>query len=494
MRRSIALLVLATSCFHGTASAQRPPYPPTAITLRPSAGPQPALRYHLVPERRTLVPGNAAIFYHRGIQFVSQTRTSLADPKRVDPVSGIATEEQIALWLNEPLAEIPRDKVEKVLETFKQSLTEAELGATRSHCDWELDNRTEGITLMIPEIQEMRSLARLVALRARLATIDGKTDEAMHWIETGMVMGRHIAQGPILVQYLVGVAIDSLMVRGIEDLIQAPGTPSLYWALADRPRPFIDLRESLEGERYALENEFPGLLDLDRGPWGLEQARKFSGQLQKKLFAIASDTALPGDENSMPNAMPAAGRRLGVAAMSAKIYPEASRALIAQGLPKEQVEAMPVVQVAALYCYREYKRLRDETYKWMNVPYWQSYDRPKPHEMHTAEQKLANPLLTMFRLLDSPLDSIRLASLRVDRRLDALQCIEAIRLYAAAHDGKLPESLEAMKEAPAPLDIATGKPFLYKVEGDSATLSAPVPPGAPDHPLYAIRFALKLAR
>ena len=30
-------------------------------------------------------------------------------------------------------------------------------------------------------------------------------------VETGMVMGRHVAQGPILVQYLVGVAIDSVM-------------------------------------------------------------------------------------------------------------------------------------------------------------------------------------------------------------------------------------------------------------------------------------------
>ena len=59
---------------------------------------------------------------------------------------------------------------------------------------------------------------------------------------------------------------------------------------------------------------------------------------------------------------------------------------------------------------------------------------------------------------------------------------------------KLPESLESMKEVPTPIDIATGKPFVYQVEGDSATLSAPVPPGAPDHPSYAIRFVLKLAR
>ena len=59
----------------------------------------------------------------------------------------------------------------------------------------------------------MRSLARLVALRARLAILDGKTDEAMHWIEIGLVMGRHVSQGPILIQALVGVAIDWSMTR-----------------------------------------------------------------------------------------------------------------------------------------------------------------------------------------------------------------------------------------------------------------------------------------
>ena len=46
-----------------------------------------------------------------------------------------------------------------------------------------------------------------------------------------------------------------------------------------------------------------------------------------------------------------------------------------------------------------------------------------------------------------------------------------------------------------PLDPATGQPFAYgKVDDTTATLSAPVPPGAPDHPTYQIRYELKLAR
>ena len=33
----------------------------------------------------------------------------------------------------------------------------------------------------------------------------------------------------------------------LEDLIQAPGAPNLYWALANLPRPFLDLSDAPGG-------------------------------------------------------------------------------------------------------------------------------------------------------------------------------------------------------------------------------------------------------
>ena len=96
-------------------------------------------------------------------------------------------------------------------------------------------------------------------------------------------MGRHVSQGPLVIQALVGVAIGRTMAARLEDLIQAPGGPSLYWALADRPRPFIDMRRAMEGERYLLEKELPELNELDRGAWSLDQARRFADTLQQAL-------------------------------------------------------------------------------------------------------------------------------------------------------------------------------------------------------------------
>ena len=192
----------------------------------------------------------------------------------------------------------------------------------------------------------------------------------------------------------------------------------------------------MEGERYLLEKELPELNDLDRGAWSLDQARQFADTLQRKLFDLASGEPIPGTDAALPIGLPDLSRRLGIAAMAAKIYPEAKRALIARGRPEAQVEAMPVIQVAALYSMEEYQRIRDDSYKWMNVPYWQSYNRIDRAIISTVEEKLANPLLALFLMLTPRPQPVRLAAIRLDRQLDAIQCIEAIRLYAARPRGQ----------------------------------------------------------
>ncbi len=500
MKRTIAVPLLVAAWWPLAASAQPPPnLQPTVITVRPTAEPVPALKYRLVPEDITLVPGNAAIFYHRGVTIMTETYSSLRAKEKAQP--GSFPESLIKLgsdtWLSCPIGEIPRDRARKYLEPFQNALTEVELGASRSTCDWEFDQRKERMYLLLPEIHGMRGLGRLIQLKSRLAILDGKTDEAMHWIKTGFTMGRHVSQGPIAIQALVGVAVGRTMTNRLEELIQAPGGPSLYWALADRPRPFIDMRRAMEGERHFLEKELPELNELSREAWSLDQARRIADAL-RKLFALASEEPPPRSDGVVPMDFPDLSRRIGIAAMAAKIYPEARHALIARGRPEVQVQGMPVIQVAALYTMQKYQRLLDDSFKWMNVPYWQSYNRVDGAIHSTVDEKAANPLLAPFLSLTPALNPVRLAGIRLDRELDAVQCIEAIRLYAHAHEGKLPASLEAITDAPVPLDLATGKPFLYQVNGDSATLSAPPPPGLKrvdvDHQRYAIHYELKLAK
>ena len=169
-------------------------------------------------------------------------------------------------------------------------------------------------------------------------------------------------------------------------------------------------------------------------------------------------------------------------ALVVQAYPEAKRALIAQGRPAVVIEAMPAVQVATLYTYQTYQEYRDDvlssgraflitrlTGAWMR------------RRGATTRFLRRRPFLKLFAMFLPAIQSSFPAAVRVDRQFDAIQCIEAIRMYAATHPG-FPARLEDITEAPVPLDPMTGQPFSYRVDGDRATLiagSARCPP-APD--------------
>ena len=61
---------------------------------------------------------------------------------------------------------------------------------------------------------------------------------------------------------------------------------------------------------------------------------------------------------------------------------------------------------------------------------------------------------------------------RIERQLAVVRVIEAIRLHAAAHGGKLPAKLEEIREVPIPINPVTGRPFAYRLDGDTAILDA----------------------
>ena len=65
---------------------------------------------------------------------------------------------------------------------------------------------------------------------------------------------------------------------------------------------------------------------------------------------------------------------------------------------------------------------------------------------------------------------------RSDRQVAVLQCIEAMRLHAAAHDGKFPDTLSESK-VKIPPDPVTKKAFIYRASGASAVLQTPAPKG-----------------
>ncbi len=466
--------------------------PLTKLTIRPARAPVPALKYRLTPSPREQISGNAAVFHHRALLMVNETRAAQAGGERKGDF-----DQRLQEWLNGPITSIPREEAAKALAPYGSALREVELGTRRRSCDWEFDQRDEAFELLLPEVQATRSLARLIVLKVRLATLAGETDEALHWLQVGLTLGRQVGQGPILIQDLVGFAITSQHLLTLEHLIQAPETPSLYWALANRPRPWIDLGPAFEGERQALEKTLPALRELDGPPWSVEKARIVADDFQMRIGRLTDVPWLRSNEEAAGKGVPSFNEirpRLTLATMAAKVYPEARRALIGEGRSVAQVDAMPIFQAALWNAYRKHIRLNDDMYKWLGVPYAQSFNRLDEAFPRDMDTKTADPLFMVFLSLSPALNSVRVAEVRMERMLDAYQIVEALRLYAADHEGKLPPNLEALTDSPAPLDPATGKPFAYQVEGNVATLSAPTIPGGPEHPAFRVRCVIQMAK
>jgi hypothetical protein len=487
-------LSLLPCAARGQDEAESPP--PTVITIRPASSPVPALKYRLLPKSEELIPGNAAIFYHRAIEHLLDHQSSpyFQDLRFKRPPAEVQAEQEAQQnWLTQPLATLPRDALRKHLAEHAQSLHEIELGARREFCNWEFQHRDEGFDFLMLDMQEMRALGRLVVLKTRFEVAEGRIDSAIHWLQTELAMARHINQSNNLISMLISCAITTQLVVPIEDLIQAPGAPNLYWALANLPRPFVDFTVPLEGEIHLLEKEFPQLKTIDSAPWSIEQARIFSDDFQKKMGMFTGEWARTSSSSTRPE-LGDFGVHLLFTALVARAYPEAKRYLMAHGRSAAQVEAMPAIQVVAIHSYRLYEEARDDVFKWAGLPYWQGYKGMWDAQQHPragwARLKGGVP----FSLLLPAIAAGYSAPARVQRRLDVSQIIEAVRLYAAGHQGSLPPGLVAITEAPAPIDPATGKPFDYKVDGSTATLTAAPYPGYEHVPQFMINYELKLAR
>jgi hypothetical protein len=72
--------------------------------------------------------------------------------------------------------------------------------------------------------------------------------------------------------------------------------------------------------------------------------------------------------------------------------------------------------------------------------------------------------------------------------------VEALRLYAAGHEKRLPETLASIVEVPVPEDPGTGRPFEYKRDGDRATLSGPPPIGEQPNVGNVVRYELQIVQ
>jgi hypothetical protein len=427
------------------------------LTVTPARPPHPLLRFRFAPEARQLADGNAAALYYRAIVLFQQNNR---DGKAFEKVPD---------WLDLPLAELPREDARLMIARCSAELNEAHLAARRKTAQWDLPLREGGVATLLPEIQEIRELARLMALDVRLAILDGDYAAASRGLESMYTMGQHVGNSGTLVSMLVGVAIQSMASTEVGHWIGQSGSPNAYWALTCLPRSMGNLAGSIESEDLWIQGSIP-YADLMGNailtPRQLEHLAHEVGALMdsewldgrfRVEFSLGEtrDVRVPASVALLP--------------MVLRAYPACKRQLLESDMAPGLVESMQPSQVVMLRWVQVYRELLDEMVIW---------GRHTPVEARQALKGIDDRFDELARRPEGVLANLMLPAMtaasravaRDDQRIAMLRVIEALRLYAAAHEGRPPAALNQITEVPVPLDPVTGHAFDYRLDGDTAVL------------------------
>lgn len=449
------------------------------LTLRPVGPPLPSFKYELVPARG-LSRNNAALLWHRALHLYADARPA---GKEFHEARG-----RLDAAFNKPLKDFPKEEVRNYLRPFNTTFKEMEAAAKCDHCDWGTADRiaAEGIGFLIPDAQKMRELTFLLNLRTRMHAADGKVDAALRDVQTAYALARHAAQGPTLIQFLIGSTIAAQTTRELEQVMQVPGCPNLYWSLTALPRPLIDLTRGMEGELRLMEATIPFPKDVEKGPMTPDEALAALDRLWAGLQKLAEEEGK----------VELASGRLGLAMYVTLTHPSARKSLRAAGKTEAELDAMPPAQVVMLDSLVRFRNLRDEHFVWFKAPYAEAVQGMRASEAKLKELKRSPPLdylQTMLLLLLPAVDKVYGAEVRTERRIASLRAVEAVRLHAAKHD-QLPAALAEVREVPVPVDPATGQAFEYARDGETFTIHVPPPPGEQANQSNTWKYVVTVAR
>ena len=457
------------------------------MTVTAAAEPVPALKHRLQLRPHEYKPGNAATYYLR-----ADAENGLSGAwKRVRKDFGEAVDNG---WYSDeiPLSELPLDKVREAASRFDSTVSNFITPAsTRQDCDWGLHwtelRGAEVYAFLLPGVQHSRSICRMLALRTRLAIAEGRYDDAIDHMRMNFRLARNVGQEPILVCGLVGLAEAGVTSQTAIDLIAAPDSPNLYWALSELPRPIVDLRGAIRLEVSMGTRVFPALMDVETAEHSPAEWARLIGEALMSYETLTEDSLFNGVSVGKHKQL----RTMAGAGLSLVIYPEAKQRLIQSGMDAARIEKMPVGQVVLMDAAREYQRITDEIEKWLYVP----YPLAKKRMRRAVREGFGNrqlsdgfgPMIT--DLLFPAIQAARTAQMRLHWQMNALRVVEALRMHAA-ETGGFPASLDEVRVVPVPKNPITEQPYIYRLEGEMAVLELPFSDGMPG---VAWRFEMQLA-
>ncbi len=183
--------------------------------------------------------------------------------------------------LHDPLADDAASvEVAAILERHAATLDLLRRAADKPGCRFDRDWSRPSFEMLIPEVQEMRRAARLLALAARKAADDGDGARAITDVVRIHRLGVHVAGEPILISGLVGQAIDTVALQALAVILPQLGKDDLPLLEADALRDFVETpilyQRAFRGEEAFGLATLADLSDGVRGTSTIEGLRSAS--------------------------------------------------------------------------------------------------------------------------------------------------------------------------------------------------------------------------
>ncbi len=443
------------------APAKKPGDPAHELTISPRVIERPLTKYRLMPAEYELREGNAAPILLRlpweQVPYFSKEVPNLAHYSEIS--------------LNDPVF-----KGNEIFPFFNR----IKRAAYRKTADWQYPIGEEPFgDILLPDVQGARDVVGhgLSAwIRQRLA--QGQLDQAREGIRVGLAVARHYGRTPFAITQLVCSAVDSIFVARIAELISQPDSPNLYWALTQLPRPLVDVRASVEMEERFLQMTVPGLDDL-------KQIRTKEEWTARALAVIQFFRESDQNGRPEPGGNGAAFERVVKAA-------RADLPAWTEGGTR-RVEEMSDGEAALRWLLDVYNDLMGEraVVESMDPP----VAFPRLAALYARNQDFQAALGVKRSYMMTALVNTYISPHKLEREIDALRIVEAVRHFAAGHAGHLPESLDKIADLTIPNDPFTGKSFHYEVKDGVAVLSGDaVPLPDPQREPAAIRYTVRIRK
>ncbi|QVL33173.1 hypothetical protein KIH39_04445 [Telmatocola sphagniphila] len=465
------------------------------FSISGKAAPTPRLKYQLQAAVSQRVPGNAALSYYRSILLLNefnqhlQSKLTTAEEKR----KFYTTDEEFYYEnLQKPRKEIPIEQFRKFVEDRLSILALKELRSATlcTGCDWDTHRRIdqENVSLLLPELNSIRGLARQINYSTRLDVLDGKFDAAILHLRDGVTLAKRTGEGNTLISMLVGIAVMSQQLGEIEFLIQQQEAPNLFWALTDLPTPFLNKQGVIEGELRGMASLLASFKAADQGPITESKAQDLFLKMTELLRKIAG-----GD--SKISVLEEFGMRAALHIMIDAQQAQAKKTLKEAGKSDKEIESMSPTQRYMVAEWIVCQDVHDTLFTTFNMPLLQAskeFDKQeKKLKELVSDSRAKNPLRNLLMLQIPAIVKVHQANVRLERQLVALRHIEAIRLYVA-RIGKLPEKLEDITEVTLPNDPLFEKPIEYRLEAGKGILLLPNRPEETATPNNNFRYEISL--